>query len=106
MIPVMLSWSGGLQVSSIDDLEQNHMDLHVHVHVGVKMIVLCKNVMKIVIQTLVMHSKRPASYCSFASLSLPIMHLHCIYPSIKYATCVCKSCVMHWVQGAGGTSYM
>ena len=51
MIPVMLSWSGGLRVSGIDDQEQNHMDL------GVKMLLLCKNLMKILIQTLVMNSK-------------------------------------------------
>ena len=39
------------RVSSIDNLEQNHMDL------GVKMILLCKNLTKILIQTLVMNSK-------------------------------------------------
>ena len=70
MIPVMLSWSGGLRVSSIDDLEQNHMDL------GVKLILLCKNVMKILIQTLVMNSKGQL-------LTTHLLHYHClmyVYP--------------------------
>lgn len=78
MIPVMLSWSGGLRVSSIDDLEQNHMDL------GVKMILLCKNLMKILIQTLVMNSKGQQL------LTTHLLHYHCLsciylsISSIKY----------------------
>ena len=98
MIPVMLSWSGGLRVSSIDGLEQNHMDL------GVKMILLCKNLVKILIQTLVMNSKGQL-------LTTHLLHYHClscIYLSISSNT-ICarkniKCCMMHRVQGAGGTS--
>ena len=65
------------RVSSIDDLELNHMDL------GVKMILLCKNLTKILIQTLVMNSKGQL-------LTTHLLHYHCLscihlsISSIKY----------------------